>query len=145
MDIEGIVQALIPVVKEIIVGMLLMSDSGVIGGAREAGAITDYLKKGPVTFAGNPIIEHLAETLLAEGNLQLPDLSSLDATHLLQTVADVGADLDTLEGGVQVKQFIYGLAEHIAGASGGGLFGRGQKISTGEQQILDALRGQLGI
>lgn len=145
MDVDGIVQALIPVVKDVIAGMLRQSDSGIIGGAREAGAITDYFKQALIDFEGNPVVEGLSHALQSDEGLQLPDLTTFNISKLLTDLTNTASMLNTIEGGDQVKLFFYGLAEHIAGAAGGGLFGRGQKISVGEQQMLDALRGQLGL
>ncbi|MCK6579969.1 MAG: hypothetical protein L6Q98_17905 [Anaerolineae bacterium] len=146
MDIEQIVQMLIPTVKEVIGGMLMMSDSGVIGGMREAGAIAKYLKSGAQELGGNPIIGGLVEGLLGEGgSLELPDITAIDVTTLFNKVGSAANALSGVEGGDQVKQFIYGLAEQIAGAAGGGLFGGGQKFSAGEQQYLEGLRAMLGV
>jgi hypothetical protein len=146
MDLYQLIEALIPVVKDVIGGMLMMSDSGVVGGMREAGAIATYLKESALTFGGNPIIEGLVEGLLGDDqNLQLPDINSIDVTNLFNSVGSAATALSSIEGGDQVKQFIYGLAVQIAGASGGGLFGSGNKISAGEQQFLDGLRAMLGV
>jgi len=49
------------------------------------------------------------------------------------------------EAGIQVRQFILGLVESVAGASGGGLFGRGAKLSDDEADYLDILRSKLGL
>lgn len=146
MDINQLAAALIPIVRDVIGGMLLMSDSGVMGEAREAGAIATYMRESINTFGGNPIIELIVEGMLEEdGRLPLPDSSTVDVANLFNNVGSAANALNSIEGGVQVKQFIYGLAQHIAGASGAGLFGRGQKVNAGEQQVLDGLKAVLGV
>lgn len=145
MTLEQIVAMLLPVVRDVIAGALTMSDSGTFGGAREANAITAYLRGAAANAEGNTIIQGIVAGMFEGGALQLPDLDALDVTNLFQSVGDAAALLNQIEGGVQVRQFIYGLAEHVAGAAGGGLFGGGQKINPGEQQYLAGLRAQLGL
>ncbi|MBK8024800.1 MAG: hypothetical protein IPK19_26120 [Chloroflexi bacterium] len=146
MELEQIVQMLLPVVRDVIGGMLMMSDSSLIGGVREAGAIGKYLTTASQEMADNPVIAGLVDGLIGEdGKVIVPDMDNVDVTNLFTNVGSAAGVLDSFEGGLQVKEFIYGMAEHIAGASGGGLFGGGQKISAGEQQFLDGLRAMLGL
>jgi len=144
-DLGGIANQLVPLLKNIIAGMLRQSDSGLIGGMREAGAIATYLKEAETKFAGNAIIEQVSSTLLTGGDIDLPDLMDINLSDVLRDVGNLTEVLHTLPGGDQVRTFVYELAERVAGAAGGGLFGGGQKVSAGEQQMLAALRAQLGL
>ncbi|MDZ4768239.1 MAG: hypothetical protein SGJ24_03855 [Chloroflexota bacterium] len=145
MDLQQLVGSLIPVIKDVIAGSLTMSDSGVIGGAKEAGAIATYLKEAANSFQGNTIIEGVVSQMFGDDGIQLPDLETLDVTNLFSSVGNITALLNSVEGGEQVKQFIFGLAENVAGAAGGGLFGGGQRVNAGEQQFLEGLKATLGV
>lgn len=52
---------------------------------------------------------------------------------------------DAGEEGSQVKNFVFDLAERVTSASGSGLFGTGQKVSEGEAEFLNNLKGKLGL
>jgi hypothetical protein len=146
MDVQQIVSTLIPVIKDVIAGSITMSDSGTIGGARELGAIATYLRDALTQFEGNTIIEGVVGGLFdVDGSVQMTDLDQLDVTNLFRSVGSAAALLDAIPGGGEIKGFIYGLAEKVAGAAGGGLFGGGQKVNAGEEQYLAGLRAQLGL
>lgn len=146
MDLQQLVEMLVPVVKDVIAGSLTVSDSGVIGGAREAGAIATSLKEAAAAHGDNPIIAALVPHLFDEDNtVQIPDLNTLDITNLFASIGNAAAVLNTIQGGDQVKQMIYSVAERVAQASGGGLFGGGQKVNASEEQYLAGLKAQLGL
>lgn len=144
MDIQDIINKLLPMIQNVVGGILKSSDSGIIGKFREAGSVGVFLKEAAEEFEGSELIGGLLSGL-KDFDFNI-DLDNLDPAAALD---DLGG-LDDLLGGLggeadNVKGFIMGLAEKVAGAAGGGLFGSGEKISAGEQQFLADLKGKLGL
>jgi len=144
MDIQDLINKLLPVIQNVVGGILKSSDSGIIGKFREVGSVGEFLKEAAEEFEGNELIGGLLSGL-KDFDLNI-DLDNLDPAAVLDNLGG----LDDLLGGLgdeasDVKGFILRLAEKIAGAAGGGLFGTGDKISASEQQFLTDLKSKLGL
>lgn len=131
-------------IRGVLDGILNTSDSGLMGRAREMTAFTQYIGKAGTMFAGNDIIEQLLPNLLSGDFFQSP-APFKNPSDIFGAMENLGQALPMNEAGVQVRQFIVGLVESVAGASGGGLFGRGAKLSDDEAGYLDILKSKLGL
>ncbi len=149
MDVSAIVSSVIPVVQQVLAGLLQSSGSGLFGKIREGAAIANYFADTAASFGGNDIINGLVDAFTkGEAGQQLSEVAgeAKDINNVMEAVGGLDGLLgEAGEQGVQVKQFIMGLAEKVAGAAGEGLFGGGEKIGAGEQQFLDMLKGKLGL
>lgn len=146
-DIAQVVSQLLPVVQQVVAGALMTGGSGFFGKLKEAGAISGFLTEAAEQFQGNSIIQGVISSISKGGDLLGDiDLNNLDLGAVMTQVGDIGGLLNSLgdEGG-QIKQFIFGLAERIVGASGSGLFGSGEKVNPQEQDFLNNLRQTLGL
>lgn len=149
MDVSAIVTSVIPVVQQVLAGLLHSSGSGLFGKMREGAAIANFLGDTAANFGDNPIINGLVDAFMkGDAAKQLSEITG-EAASVDNVMGAVG-NLDGLLGeageqGAQVKQFIFGLAEKVAGASGDGLFGSGDKIGENEQAFLNTLKGKLGL
>jgi hypothetical protein len=137
-------QTVLSIIRGIVDGIINTSNSGMIGRAREMTAFTQYVAQAGSQFANNDFIAQLiphmtSSVFFASGSpFQKP-------SDIFDAMGELGAGLPVDEAGVQVRQFIIGLVEAVAGASGGGLFGRGDKLSDDETTYLDILRAKLGM
>jgi hypothetical protein len=135
---------IITAIRGIIDGVMNTGGSGVVGRAREMTAFTQYLSGAPALFGDNPLIEQLLGGLSDPSFLT--NASSLkDPNDLFDAMGNLGAGLPQDEAGTGLRQFIYGLAESVAGASGSGLFGTGKKFDDHEANFLDFLKEKLGL
>jgi hypothetical protein len=142
------VQAILPQVEQVLAACLKNSGAGIVGRISEASAVVGYLNSAKETFPGNEIIAELTSRM-GIGELR-ESLAKIDLDHL--NVSDVLDSLDGLnltlpmgEQGTQIKQFILGVANAVAGAAGPGVLGGGEKIEPQEQDFLDSLRLKLGL
>jgi hypothetical protein len=143
MDMTQVINALLPMIQNIVAGVMQVSGSGMIGTARELKAVSDYADEAAKKFAGNPVIEALIEPL--QGNfLENVNIEALDVNNVLSSVMQIDSLLPPELTG-EVKQFLYELAQRVASASGQGFFGSGEKVTEVESQYLDALRVYLGL
>ncbi len=138
------VQDMTTTIRGILDGVLNSGESGIIGRAREMTAFTQYLTKAGDLFAGNALVQQLLPNLLRGDFLQSPAPFN-NPNDLFEAMGNLGQALPMDEAGNQVRQFIYGLAEAVAGASGSGLFGMGKKIDDHESYFLDFLKEKLGL
>lgn len=149
MDVSAVVPQLIPIVQHVLAGLLNSSGSGLFGKIREGAAIANYFADTAASYGENPLINGVVDAFIkGDAGQNISELAG--ETKDIGTVMNIVGGLDSLlsgagEQGVEVKQFIYGLAETVASAAGEGLFGSGDRIGTGERQFLDALRGTLGL
>lgn len=149
MDINALVQQIMPYIQEIMGSTLKTSGAGMFGRLKEVGALAGFLKDAPEKFAGNDLVGGLVQGLLDNDNddATYVDVNTLDPRAVLDKLGGLDDILGGLDGGLaqQVKEFIFGIANAIAGASGTGLFGSGQKISADEESFLGDLKGKLGL
>ncbi len=150
-EIDSIVHGLLPVIRNVMGIMSLAGDSGLIGRMRESKASIDFFREAAAHFEGNPIIEAMITALVEGGDDDLT-MDTVDVTQLdLNTVLAQVNGVNPLLAGVDpqtaydVRAFIYGIAESVAAAAGGGLFGGGDKVNETEALILDSLHTQLGL
>lgn len=136
--------AIIGIIRGIVDGVMNAGNSGVVGRAREMTAFTQYLAQAPALFGDNNLIGQLLSNLTDPSFLTSTN-SYKDPNDLLSAMGDLGAGLPTDEAGMGLRQFIYGLAESVAGASGTGMFGMGKKVNDDEGFFLDFLKDKLGL
>ena len=147
MDVQAVINQLLPVIKDVIGGALKTSGAGVFGKMREVGSIAGFLRSAPEVFAGSELIKGLVSGL---GDLDFSnlDLSDLDTGSVVNKVGGLD-DLLSAAGATDeidtVKRFIFGLAENVAAASGTGMFGSGEKVSGEETAFLENLKSTLGL
>lgn len=148
MDVQAIISKVLPIIQQVIASITEKSDAGIVGRIREAGSLAGFVGEAADKFKGNPIVDGIAK-MFAEGTIKMPeiDVKNLNVANVLSQVGgldDILKDAggDTAKG---VKEFIFGMAENVAGAAGGGLFGGGQKVSAGEANFLNDLKAKLGL
>lgn len=145
MDPSEIVNSLLPLLQESVAGAFKSSGAGVFGKLREAKSIADYVRSAGEKYQDNAIIQQLIDGLLMDKDGIEINTSEVDLNKILRDAGQKSALLDELgESGQQIKAFIIGLVEHIAGAAGSGLFGTGQKVSAEEAAFITELKAQLG-
>lgn len=148
MDVQEIVAKVLPVIQQIIASLTQKSDAGIVGRILEGGALAKFVSEAAEKFKGNPVVDGIAR-MFKEGAVGEPniDLKHLDIGSVLNQAAGLDGVLASLGGDAArgVKEFIYGMAEKVAGAAGGGLFGSGQKVSAEEAGFLSDLRAKLGV
>lgn len=149
MDVQKIVQSLLPIIINVIGGVMKSGESGFWGKLREGGALASVLSGAADQFKGNSLMEGLLGALTGDAGKNLLgslDLDKLDLGNVMNMVGGLDNMLaDAGEEAAPVKGFIYDVAQKMAGAAGGGVFGTGQKINPEEQSFLDDLKGQLGL
>jgi len=149
MDVQQIVDKLLPIIVNVIGGAMKSGESGFWVKVREGGALANALSGAAEQFQGNNLMEGLLGALTgdkAKSLLSSLDLDSLDLGNVVSMVGgidDVVADAG--EEAAPLKGFIYDVAQKIASAAGGGIFGTGDKISAGEEQFLGNLKESLGL
>lgn len=149
MDIDALIKQIMPFIQQIMGSTLKTSGSGMFGRLKEIGALGMFLKDAPEKFAGNDLIGGLVNGLLdndTEGDNYV-DMETLEPNAVLDKLGGLNDILGGLDGdmGGQVKEFIFGIANSIAGAAGTGLFGSGQKVSADEESFLNTLKDKLGL
>ena len=148
-DIGQIVQSVLPVVMNVIGGLLKTSEAGMFGKLREAGAIGVFIAESAQQFEGNPLMSSLISAIQGDEGMNILkniDLKNLNVSDVLNQVSNLDNVLtDAGADAAPVKSFIVELAEKVAGAAGEGLFGSGEKVSEEEQTFLADLRDKLGV
>jgi hypothetical protein len=132
------------IVRGIIDGVMNTGGSGVVGRAREMTAFSQYVAGAPALFGDNPLIEQLIGGL-SDPSFLTDGSPFKNPSDLFDAMGDLGGGLPMDEAGTGLRQFIYGLAESVAGASGSGLFGMGKKFDDHEANFLDFLKEKLGL
>jgi hypothetical protein len=150
-DVSQVIQQLVPVVQQINAGILKAGTKGPIGGMRNIGALASTLKEGAQQYQENSLIEGLIDALNASSqhhtdeHAQGTPWADIDPQAVASSVNLDGLLGEFGEQGMQLKQFILHIVENVAGASGDGLFGRGEKINAEEQSFITTLRQSLGL
>jgi hypothetical protein len=140
-DIQAVVGATLRVVG----GVVSSGDSGFLGSLREIGAVSNFITEVKGQVGENPLLHGVIDSLLHVFKSEGVSVARQDTTTLWQEVIPVFNALPNDQDGYQTRLFIYSLAEHVAQASGGKLFGLGKKISDLEAAYLNNLRTALGI
>ncbi|MBK9126107.1 MAG: hypothetical protein IPM16_23670 [Chloroflexi bacterium] len=142
---QNIVGSVLPVINSVVGGVMKSGDSGVWGKAREIVAVKEFLENAPQYYGDNDVIRGIVDSL-GEFDLKKIDLSTITVEGALGQVAGLRGVLDGLgQTGNDIKQFLYGLAEFVANAAGGGLMGSGTKVTAGEAGFLNSLKATLGL
>lgn len=146
MDNRLILEKVVPAVQMVMSGAMKADGLQFSSSMREAGAAAKYIANSKSTYKGNPIIEGVIDSMShRKGEFQEKvDLRMLDDAAVMQRVDEVVPILDAAgEQGAQTKAFIYGLGEAVVGASGSGLMGSGERITSEEAKFLDELKEHL--
>lgn len=129
----------------LIIGATMKSDStGFFAGFREANAGAQFLDSAIERYKDNVIVLELLAVMGREHELP-GDLDEIHYDDVFSQIEHVKALLSGNQFAHGFFMFIYELAEAVAKASGGGLFGGGNKITEGEAEFLSILRDQLGL
>jgi hypothetical protein len=145
---DDALKSILDIVKTVVAGVMgAEGRTGIFKAFREAGAAATFLVEAAEKFKGNPIVEQLISGLRDTSSADDPQ--SRVTSFAKEAVFDKLGGLDALLGdsadGKGVKEFILALAEKVAGASGSGLFGMGEKVTAAEKGFLDELKGKLGL
>lgn len=147
-QIDDLIGQIFPALQDIIASVMKVGGSGLFGKMRETKSLIDFAQNAAVQFAGNDIVGGLVQRILdpdGDGDLNL-DFESLNPADVLGSLGGLNNLLAGFgEQGAQVKQFLYGAAESVAGAAGTGLMGSGQKVNANEQNFLEQLKATLGL
>jgi hypothetical protein len=141
--------SILDIIRTVVAGVMgAEGKTGIVKAFREAGAAASFLVDASKMFKGNAIVEQLIEALrdtTRSDNDQEGRITDITKEGVLSKLGGLDALLGDSADGKGVKEFILGLAEKVAGASGSGLFGTGEKITTAEKSLLDDLKGKLGL
>ena len=136
-------QRLLQAAAEVVLATVTADRTGVVAYFREMMAAGRYLYDAGERYAHNRLVQELiagtgqpgADSETASGEKQ-----PLPREQLLERISEVGEIVHDDEEGREFKEFLYGLAEHIAQASGS-LFS--SRISMDEREFLEELRTRL--
>lgn len=149
MESTSIVSQLIPIVQQVMVGVVKSGDSGPLGKMREAGAAVGYIRTAGERFADNAIIDQVIQAIVKDGAREFArsfNSNDIDVAQVLSRVGELNALLSNLgSSGREIKEFMIELVQKVAEAAGGGFLGSGQKMSAGEFKFIDELKRQLEI
>lgn len=147
MDLQAIIRQLLPIMEDVIGGALKTSGAGVFGKMREVGSLAGFLRSAPEIFAGSELIKGLVSGLgdLDFSNMDLDDLDTSSVMGEVNKLDDMLSSAGLANEAENVKRFIFGLAENVAAASGSGVFGSGEKVSSDEASYLENLKSTLGL
>lgn len=147
MDLHAVIKQLLPIIQDVIGGALKTSGAGVVGKMREVGSLAGFLRSAPEVFAGSELIKGLVSGLgdLDFSNMDLADLDTSSVMSDVSSLDDLLSSAGLADEAENVKRFIFGLAENVAAASGKGMFGSGEKVSSDEASYLENLKTTLGI
>jgi hypothetical protein len=154
MDVAAIVNALVPVITQIVQGVMKSNGIGLFSAVGMAKGLADFLREAPTKFAGNEIVSSIVNAIMHSGEgsaatttgEERVNLNDLDLGSVLSSVSGITGLLQGAGAqGEQTKGFIYELAESVAKASGSGLFGTGEKINPAEADFLSKLKSTLGV
>jgi hypothetical protein len=137
-------QRLLDAAAKVVLATVTADRTGVVAYFREMMAAGRYLYDAERRYAHNQLVQQLlAGTHQGEQTEQeqgANENGSLPREQLLALISEVGAVLHDDDEGREFKEFLYGLAEHIAKASGP-LFS--SRISMDEASFLSELRTRL--
>jgi hypothetical protein len=148
---QATMNQLMDIVKMVMVGMMdADGSSGPVNMMRELKAATDYMLKARRNFEGNPIVEQIVDTMTADRNLlydegQQVNLGVVGYEQIFNAVSSIDGLLGVNQDAYGFKVFLYELAEVIAQAAGGGIFGTGDKVTESEGNFLFILQARLGL
>ncbi len=127
---------------EVVLATVTADRTGVVAYFREMTAAGRYLYDAGQRYAQNQLVQELmAGTAQPEATDTAPgDRQPLPRQQLLERISEVGEIVRDDEEGREFKEFLYGLAENIARASGS-LFT--SRISMDEREFLEELRTRL--
>ncbi|MAU08234.1 MAG: hypothetical protein CL607_00310 [Anaerolineaceae bacterium] len=147
MDLHTVIRQLLPIIQDVIGGALKTSGAGVFGKMREVGSLAGFLRSAPQVFAGSELIKGLVSSLgdLDFSNMDLDDLDTGSVMDEVSNLDDLLSSAGLADEAENVKRFIFGLAENVAAASGSGVFGSGEKVSSDEASYLENLKSTLGL
>ena len=134
----------------IIQGVITVDGTTYMSVVREFMAVADYIDKAQVEYANNLLVQAALMSFIDKsGNIDT-GLQSDKVEHIPvdEVLGSVDYVLNLLAGTPELqgyKVFIYNLAYRIANAAGNTLLGTGAKVSQQEADLLNALRGQLGV
>ncbi len=132
-------QRLLHAAAEVVLATVTADRTGVVAYFREMMAAGRYLYDAGERYAHNELVQELlAGTSQPEATSG--DKRTLPREQLLARISEVGDIVHDDEEGREFKEFLYGLAEHIARASGS-LFS--SRISMDEREFLEELRTRL--
>ena len=132
-------QRLLHAAAEVVLATVTADRTGVVAYFREMMAAGRYLYDAGQRYADNELVQELI------AGTEQPDTpenekQTLPRERLLERISEIGDIVHDDEEGRGFKEFLYGLAERIARASGN-LFT--SRISMDEQEFLSELRTRL--
>lgn len=130
-------QRLIDAASEVLVAAVAAEPSGPIAYFREVMAAGRFLYDARRQYANNALVQQL----FAHTEERPVELETVTRQSLLASITEVGAIVRDDDEGREFKGFLVALAERIAGASHGVLFG--PKITEDEAAFLSELREAL--
>jgi len=147
MDLQAVIKQLLPIIQDVIGGALKTSGAGAFGKMREVGSLAGFLRSAPQVFAGSELIKGLVSSLgdLDFSNMDLDDLDTSSVMDEVSNLDDLLNAAGLTDEAENVKRFILGLAENVAAASGSGVFGSGEKVSSDEASYLENLKVTLDL
>ena len=148
MDTNLIVSKIVPVAWVVMEGAMKVGGLHITPSMRAGGAAAKYVSQSENTYKGNPIVEGVIHSIQKEKeeHKEKADLKSLDLTEVMRKVDEIEPLLETEgERGTQTKNFLYGMAETMANASGSGFLGTGKRVNEDEAKFLADLKGHLRI
>ncbi|MCS6836519.1 MAG: hypothetical protein NZ750_10930 [Anaerolineae bacterium] len=141
------VRSLVDALNNVMVGLMKVGGSGTFGMVREGMAAVSFLREARESFSGNQLIQQVIETVMnrVQGGSSEESVAYDQPEDAM--LAQIGAAVAGLQGedGLQFRQMLLQFAEKVASAAGQGLFGSGEKISSGEANFLAKLQQVLGL
>lgn len=141
------VRSLVDALNNVMVGIMKVGGSGTFGMVREGMAAVSFLKEARESFAGSQLIQQVIEMVMnrVQGGSSEESVSYDQPEDAM--LAQIGAAVANLQGedGQQFRQMLVQFAEKVASAAGQGVFGSGEKISSGEANFLAKLQQVLGL
>lgn len=124
---------------EVVLATVTADRTGVVAYFREMMAAGRFLYDAERQYAHNELVQQLLAGT-EQPDTPANEKKTLPRERLLERISEIGDIVHDDEEGREFKQFLYGLAEHIARASGS-LFT--SRISMDEQEFLSELRTRL--
>jgi len=141
------VRSLVDALNNVMVGIMKVGGSGTFGMVREGMAAVSFLKEARESFAANQLIQQVIETVMnrvqggsSEESVSYDQPEDAMLAQIGQAVANLGG-----EDGQQFREMLLQFAQKVAAAAGQGLFGSGEKVSSGEALFLAKLQQVLGL
>ncbi len=124
-------------------------DGGVFAFSRKFVALTNFIARARQDYADNALVQRALDQVPDKDSIQQSpyvDPGQYNSLVFMELFGQIGALLaaNTPEI-VAYKQCLLALGEHIAVASGGGLFGTGKKLSEDERVFLLSAARALGM